>query len=553
MNAIGYGGNQIRMVEGRKKTGSVYTKKWIVDGMLNLIGYFDNLPLYSFSILEPSCGEGNFLVSIVERLLIAAHRDSILAENLKGCIFACDINDEALKIASSKLRPILEKYQYPVSLINDWLHKCDFLLSELPMFDFVIGNPPYVRATQISENDKKQYLQIFETVSRGTDLYVGFIEQSLKHIKPTGKLCFICADRWMQNAYGKKLRAFIKRQFCLNCVLKLSAVDAFEDDVSAYPAIVEIGKRKTECYYAECYPKFNEASFEKLCNEKKSNVASTVDSTYSSCFLNESCFPENDVWRLCNSRFSDVIQRIVFEYPLITDVGVEIGIGMATGLNDAFIVSRSDGIERECLLPTLAKGDVKMGKLPDKPLHWLVNPWDEHGCLVNLDEFPGLKAHLMKFKNELSNRFTARNKPEMWYRTIDKPRRGLQKSPKILIADLQLKPEVLLDNGLFYPSHNFYWLRSECWNLEALAGVLMSDFIAALVSSTSVKMRGNTLRFQAQYLKKLHIPQYSSVTPDIRIGLVEAFRAKDVEKANAMVAALYSLDDGEVEGIKNGF
>ena len=71
-----------------------------------------------------------------------------------------------------------------------------------------------------------------------SDFYVGFIERGLSALAPGGTLAFICADRWMRNQYGADLRELITtRGYAVDTVMKMHDVDAFDDSVSAYPAI----------------------------------------------------------------------------------------------------------------------------------------------------------------------------------------------------------------------------------------------------------------------------------------------------------------------------
>ena len=50
------------------KHGDVFTSPEIVSYMLDLVGYTADKDLGKTSILEPSCGEGEFVIEIVRRL-----------------------------------------------------------------------------------------------------------------------------------------------------------------------------------------------------------------------------------------------------------------------------------------------------------------------------------------------------------------------------------------------------------------------------------------------------------------------------------------------------
>ncbi len=58
------------------------------------------------------------------------------------------------------------------------------------------------------------------------------------------------------------------------------------------------------------------------------------------------------------------------------------------------------------------------------------------------------------------------------------------------------------------PHHNLYYVISNTWDLRALQAVLLSGIAKFFVSTYSTKMRGGSLRFQAQYLRHICIPQW---------------------------------------------
>lgn len=90
-------------LEYKKQSGSYYTKPEIVSLILDLVGYTPERPLHEFSLLEPSTGEGAFLIPAIERLLSAVERyngQNFLAYEetaymrLKDAIRSIELNDE---------------------------------------------------------------------------------------------------------------------------------------------------------------------------------------------------------------------------------------------------------------------------------------------------------------------------------------------------------------------------------------------------------------------------------------------------------------------------
>src|SRR5690606_7332337 len=95
-------------------------------------------------------------------------------------------------------------------LAGNWIREADFLTTDLPHdFDYVVGNPPYVRQELIPEAKLADYRSRFKTFYDRADLYIPFFERSLDALAPGGRLGFICTDRWTKNKYGGPLRAMV--------------------------------------------------------------------------------------------------------------------------------------------------------------------------------------------------------------------------------------------------------------------------------------------------------------------------------------------------------
>ena len=56
---------------GAESRGAVFTRREVVDFILDLAGYTVDKPLHRARLLEPSMGQGDFLTPVVDRLLEA--------------------------------------------------------------------------------------------------------------------------------------------------------------------------------------------------------------------------------------------------------------------------------------------------------------------------------------------------------------------------------------------------------------------------------------------------------------------------------------------------
>jgi len=229
--------------------------------------------------------------------------------------------------------------------------------------------------------------------------------------------------------------------------------------------------------------------------------------------------------------------------------GVNLGIGVATGNDSIYVIDDPSICEKSRIVPLLKARDITSRILPKAPKHWLVNPWNDDGTLINLENFPKTAAYFEKNRDALCNRHTAKKDLSKWYRTIDKVKISLTKAKKLLITDMLQEPEPIYDPGLFYPHHNLYWITSDHWDLKVLGGILYSEIASLFVSSYGVKMRSGTMRFEAQYLKMIHIPRYDDISDELRKRLFEAFEKRDRVAATEAAFDAYRLSGEEREAI----
>src|SRR6476646_7601544 len=75
--------------------GVVYTKRWVVELLLDLAGYRSEDNLVDAIAVEPSAGAGAFLGAMIERLMDSCER---LGRSLSDCghsLIAYEINEES--------------------------------------------------------------------------------------------------------------------------------------------------------------------------------------------------------------------------------------------------------------------------------------------------------------------------------------------------------------------------------------------------------------------------------------------------------------------------
>ncbi len=134
-----------------------------------------------------------------------------------------------------------------------------------------------------------------------------------------------------------------------------------------------------------------------------------------------------------------------------------------------------------------------------------------------------------------------------WYKTIDRVTHALTGTPKLYIADIKNVLDPVLDNGETYPHHNLYFIQSDDWDLEVLGGLLMSVLGQFFVESYGIRMRGGYLRFQAQYLRRIRVPDPKDISQIQTAKLKKAFRKRDRELATQVALQVYGIGEHDME------
>jgi len=520
--------------------------------MLDLIGYTSDRDLSQFRIVEPSIGSGAFIIPIIERLLASAKKYGVQLEGLYDSVFGMDIQTNHVETCRAEAVNLLHKYGFEEnvdSLVKSWIQPGDFLLDEIPdNVDFVVGNPPYIRSENLDKSTEQLYRKRWRTMRGRSDIYIGFYERGLRILNNGGRLIYICADRWMHNSYGRSLRGFISSRYAVEVILRMHDVDAFETNVSAYPAITLISNSaQSASYVVDASFDFNERSAREVILFMRENIESASGRGWEGAKLPQ-WFSTDDLWPSGPPETIKLLESLQERFSTLdADGTTQIAIGVATGNDKAYIVDSNtdEKVEPERLLPLVMTDDIREGVLK-QPSKMLLNPWDDEGNLVDLNDYP-LFAQAMERRPEIRNRYVAKKNPKLWYRTIDKIKPGVLHQPKLLLQDMKSRITPVYEPGGLYPHHNLYYIVSDTWDLEVLGGLLMSRIAEGFVKAYGVKMRGGTLRFQTQYLRKIVVPQPGQLPESVAENLRKAFRNRDYICADLAAEEAYNLPKGATD------
>lgn len=535
---------------GAEARGAIFTRPEVVNFILDLAGYTEDKPLHEKRLLEPSFGGGDFLLPIVGRLLSAwraANKTGSALDDLGDAIRAVELHRETYRTTCATLVSLLKQEglaaRTATALVDRWLSQGDFLLTPLDgQFDFVVGNPPYVRQELIPAPLLAAYRSRFQTMYDRADLYIPFIELSLSLLAPGGSLGFICSDRWMKNRYGGPLRSLVAEQFHLRIYVDMVGTPAFHSEVIAYPAITIISREAPGATRIAHRPAIDRLALTTLADALRAEALPKEGGS-----VRELARITNgsEPWLLESSDQMALIRRLEQQFPCLEEVGCKVGIGVATGADKAFIDDFDAlDVEPDRKLPLVTTKDIISGEV-----QWhgqgVINPFVDGGGLVELRDYPRLQRYLEERREMIAGRHCAQKAPASWYRTIDRITPALLRRPKLLIPDIKGEAHIVFEGGKLYPHHNLYYVTSDEWDLRALQAVLLSAVTRLFIACYSTKMRGGFLRFQAQYLRRIRIPCWAVVPEILRKELADAAINRDLQACNRAVFKLYGLSREE--------
>jgi hypothetical protein len=104
------------------------------------------------------------------------------------------------------------------------------ILKNYLLYDFVVANPPYIRAFRGEKESRIKYRDLYSTPFGSFDTYIVFIERFIELLNENGKIGIITSNKYFVNDYAIYLRPFILNNCYIQELIDLTGCpDAFEE------------------------------------------------------------------------------------------------------------------------------------------------------------------------------------------------------------------------------------------------------------------------------------------------------------------------------------
>ena len=220
-------------------------------------------------VLDPACGAGTFLVRAHERLnRLRARPHRSLLEQLWGFEIArypahiatinlvlpdlrerenfpyvVGTNAFTVKPDAAEFKvPAHQELRYQTRTLLDTTE----VMVKVPMFDAVVGNPPYIERRNLKPADKEAIVGTIKSdwalhqFTKAADVFVYFFVHAGRFLKEGGRLGFVTSNGWLDHKYGVDLQRFFLDNFKVVSVIESGVERSFSQaEVNTAITIVE--------------------------------------------------------------------------------------------------------------------------------------------------------------------------------------------------------------------------------------------------------------------------------------------------------------------------
>jgi N-6 DNA Methylase len=213
-------------IEALHESTAFYTSEPVVDELLGMLDW----PAGTRRLVDPSCGDGAFLVAALTKLLAADPyiSDATVSHLLQGW----EIHYFAVGEARARIARMLVAHgrteAHATAMAINMVRHGDFLTDgpRVPTWDCVAGNPPFLRYANLPSILRDIYEATLPGHSQG-DMLHSFIDRATLTLRAGGEIALVTSDRWLFSQCAANLRAVVGKRMGLHHLARLDCSSAF--------------------------------------------------------------------------------------------------------------------------------------------------------------------------------------------------------------------------------------------------------------------------------------------------------------------------------------
>ena len=374
-------------------------------------------------------------------------------------------------------------------------------------YEYVVGNPPYVRQENLRKEDKVLYKEMYPDVYDGRgDISVYFLKRATEFATDEGRVGFIVSINFTTSNYGEGIRSYLSDNVTIDEVIDFADTEVFADAI-AYPMIFifENHPPKADHQFDYC---LIDSGVEGLDNPMAfvfNNVH--TDNEHMKSFLVSQDRLKGDEWRFLPESLFEVTEKIYDRATHSVEGVGRVVTGIRPGLNDAFIldeeVAEKHGIEPPVLKECIKAKDTERYHIPNCSRRVIYTPILDPQLHTNAFEY------ISGFEEELKNREQFKNRDDMEWWEIEQP-----VSPDVFERKKLITPAFSKRNRFAYDDRNLYHvdmvmsilLNQRYESDEAyfhLLAILNSKTVEIVFKQSATLIQGKYYRYYRQQINPL--------------------------------------------------
>lgn len=361
------------------------------------------------------------------------------------------------------------------------LVEADYLEKPLGPAEFVIGNPPYVPITDLDALEKERYRRAFDAAAGRFDLYLLFFEQSIRNLKPNGRLCFITPEKFEYVATAAPLRRIMG---------SLTVRELHHADEGTFPGLVT-------------YPTITTLIKRTPASDAKTRIVSRAGGE-----ADVSLPRDGASWNGAIHGHGAPREGLV----TLQQIALRVSCGVATGADDVYVLPDEEMPPslRRFARPTIAGRQLSPKDETISSRESMLLPYDKHGRLLTDARLGDLETYLARPDNmrALKARTCVTEGRKPWYAFHDNVPLEDMLQPKLLCKDIAPAPRFWADReGAIVPRHSLYYIVPlPGVGLDPLLDYLNGEEARAWLLAHCHRAANGFLRLQSSVLKQLPVP-----------------------------------------------
>lgn len=438
-------------------------------------------------------------------------------------------------------------------------------------FDVIIGNPPYIKLQNmrsiqpqvtdywVSAKHPKQPEQpkFLSTQTGNYDIYLPFIEQSTKLLKPTGRMGFIAPNVWTVNDYGQGLRGFLHQHKRLDRWVDFKDYQIFDEAITYTALQFFTGKAQTgiKLHFA---PK-GQPDLGLL------DWATTPELAYAD-------LPQQDSWQFMPAQERIFIQKLRTHCIALADSCDSISVGIQTSADHIYHLTKvgdnqylshavkgraiAVSIEDALMKPLVSGTEAKRYQTPITDTY-LLFPYDISGdkpVLISAEimasRYPQAWAYLKSHEVALRQREKGKFDNQQWYQFGRNQNIDKQQITKLMVAQTVPELRLTFDYGAKFYLNNvrvngiLTHDTQNAWFILAIMNAPVANFVFKRIAKAK---EGGYFEANKQFIAPLPIPKVTVEQKQQVAKFAERLQAYHTQYRDKLIAFDKRLASSQME------